>query len=61
MILAGCSGIFAVSHILQIIAEWNGVVLNSPRLDTTLNVIGYIATAILGYLFGKAPDNQNQK
>jgi len=52
-ILVGSIALIALSHIAQLFAGWTSAPVFSEGANTTLDVVKYIATTIMGYLFGK--------
>ena len=58
-ILIGCVCVIGVSLLVEFVADWVGVSLDSPRIDGILDIIKYIALTIMGYLFGKNVANRS--
>ena len=52
-ILVGCLVLIGLSHIVQLIAGWCSSPVFSDGANATLDTIKYVATVIMGYLFGK--------
>jgi len=52
-ILIGSLILIGVSHIVQLIAGWRSTPIFSEGANNTLDTVKYIATIVMGYLFGK--------
>jgi len=52
-VLVGCLVLIGASHIAQLIAGWVSEPLFSDGANATLDTIKYVATIVMGYLFGK--------
>ena len=52
-ILVGSLLLIGLSHIAQLIAGWTSSPIFSEGATNTLDTIKYVATIVMGYLFGK--------
>ena len=53
-VLIGCLILIGASHIAQLVAGWMVAPVFPDGADKTLDTIKYVATIIMGYLFGKS-------
>ena len=52
-ILVGSLLLIGLSHIVQLVAGWTSSPIFSEGATNTLDTIKYVATIVMGYLFGK--------
>jgi len=59
-ILVGSLVLIAASHSYQLFAGWTSLPVFSEGANNTMNSITYIATTVMGYLFGKSALNSKK-